>query len=124
MRKSDNPALRHYDEYVASALRTEGGHLSIGRDGFILYYAGGARLEHHAALGLARPTSLGRGQPGRLPTSSFSTVIGNPYGQKIETAGKAGSYPIPVPPRRESSAMLLRYQVAIERCICGREASD
>jgi hypothetical protein len=42
MRKSD-PALRKYDDYIASALRTEGGHLSIGR-GFILYYTGGARL--------------------------------------------------------------------------------
>src|SRR5713101_296318 len=44
MRKSDDPALRDYDDYVASALRTEGGHLSIGRGGFILWYAGGARL--------------------------------------------------------------------------------
>jgi hypothetical protein len=44
MPKSDDPALRDYDDYVASALRTEGGHLSIGRGGFILYYAGGARL--------------------------------------------------------------------------------
>ena len=44
MRKSDDPALRDYDDYIASALRTEGGHLSIGRGGFILYYAGGARL--------------------------------------------------------------------------------
>ena len=44
MRKSDDPALRDYDDYIVSALRTEGGHLSIGRGGFILYYAGGARL--------------------------------------------------------------------------------
>jgi hypothetical protein len=44
MRKSDDPALRDYDDYIASALRTEGGHLSIGRGGFILFYAGGARL--------------------------------------------------------------------------------
>src|SRR5579864_490796 len=44
MHKSDNPALRDYDEYVASALRTEGGHLSIGRGCFILYDAHGARL--------------------------------------------------------------------------------
>ena len=44
MRKSDDPALRDYDDYIASALRTEGGHLSIGRGGFTLYYAGGARL--------------------------------------------------------------------------------
>jgi len=44
MRKSDDSTLREYDEYIASALRTEGGHLSIGRGGFTLYYAGGARL--------------------------------------------------------------------------------
>jgi hypothetical protein len=44
MRKSDDPVLQDYDDYIASALRTEGGHLSIGRGGFILYYAGGARL--------------------------------------------------------------------------------
>jgi hypothetical protein len=44
MRKADDPALREYDDYIASALRTEGGHLSIGRGGFTLYYARGARL--------------------------------------------------------------------------------
>jgi hypothetical protein len=44
MRKSDDPALRDYDEYIASALRTDGGHLAIGRGGFTLYYAHGARL--------------------------------------------------------------------------------
>ena len=44
MRKSDNPTSRDYDDYVASALGTEGGHLSIGRAGFTLYYAHGARL--------------------------------------------------------------------------------
>ena len=44
MRKSDNPTSRDYDDYVASALGTEGGHLSIGRGGFTLYYAHGARL--------------------------------------------------------------------------------
>ena len=44
MRKSDDPTLRNYDDYIASALRTEGGHLSIGRGGFILHYARGAHL--------------------------------------------------------------------------------
>jgi hypothetical protein len=44
MRNSDGPPLREYEDYIASALRTEGGHLSIGRGGFILYYAGGGRL--------------------------------------------------------------------------------
>jgi hypothetical protein len=32
MRKSDNPTPGDYDEFVASALCTEGGHLSIGRE--------------------------------------------------------------------------------------------
>jgi hypothetical protein len=44
MRKSDDPTLRDYEDYIASALRTEGGHLSIGRGGFTLFYASGARL--------------------------------------------------------------------------------
>ena len=44
MRKTDYPTSRDYDDYVASALGTEGGHLSIGRGGFTLYYAHGARL--------------------------------------------------------------------------------
>ena len=44
MRKSDNPTSRDYIDYVASALGTEGGHLSIGPGGFTLYYAHGARL--------------------------------------------------------------------------------
>jgi hypothetical protein len=44
LRNSDDPTLRDYDDNIASALRTEGGHLSIGRGSFTLYYAGGARL--------------------------------------------------------------------------------
>lgn len=44
MHKSADPTLRDYDEYIASALRTDGGHLSIGRGSFTLYYARGARL--------------------------------------------------------------------------------
>jgi hypothetical protein len=35
---------RNYDQYIASALRTDGGHLSIGRGGFSLHYAAGAHL--------------------------------------------------------------------------------
>jgi hypothetical protein len=30
----DDPTQWDYDEYIANALRTEGGHLSIGRGGF------------------------------------------------------------------------------------------
>ena len=44
MRKSDDTILQHYGDYISGALRTEGGHLSIGRGGFTLYYARGARL--------------------------------------------------------------------------------
>ena len=44
MRKTNDPAQRDYNEYIASTLRTEGGHLSIGRGGFTLYYARGATL--------------------------------------------------------------------------------
>jgi hypothetical protein len=44
MRKTNDPAQRDYDEYIASALCTQGGHLSIGRGGFTLYYARGATL--------------------------------------------------------------------------------
>ena len=44
MRKSDDPTRRDYDQYITSALRTDGGHLSIGRGGVTLYYARGARL--------------------------------------------------------------------------------
>jgi len=40
----DDPRLRNYDEYITSALGTEGGHLSLGRGGFTLFYAHGARL--------------------------------------------------------------------------------
>jgi hypothetical protein len=34
MRKTNDPAQRNYDEYIASTLRTEGGHLLIGRGGY------------------------------------------------------------------------------------------
>src|SRR5260221_12935827 len=44
MRESDDMILQDYGDYITSALRTEGGHLSIGRGGFTLYYARGATL--------------------------------------------------------------------------------
>jgi hypothetical protein len=34
MSEYDESAQRYYDEYIASALRTQGGHLSIGRGGY------------------------------------------------------------------------------------------
>jgi hypothetical protein len=44
MCKSDNVNLQDYGQYITSALQTEGGHLSIGRGGFILWFGRGARL--------------------------------------------------------------------------------
>jgi hypothetical protein len=44
MHKSGNPSLRDYGDYIISALRTQGGHLSIGRGGFILWFRRGSRL--------------------------------------------------------------------------------
>src|SRR5262245_26605021 len=44
MHKSGNPSVQDYSDYIISALQTEGGHLSIGRGGFILYFGRGARL--------------------------------------------------------------------------------
>jgi hypothetical protein len=40
-RKSASPSTREYEEYIAKALATEGGHLSIGRGGATLYFARG-----------------------------------------------------------------------------------
>jgi hypothetical protein len=45
MDKSNKSARRNgYDEYIAKALRTDGGHLSIGRGGFTLHFGRGATL--------------------------------------------------------------------------------
>jgi hypothetical protein len=52
MLKSDDPTLRDYHRYIASALHTEGGHLSIGRGGFTLYYARGANLSGYDCEGV------------------------------------------------------------------------
>ncbi|MBS3025298.1 hypothetical protein [Acidiphilium multivorum] len=41
---SNNSDDHRYDDLIARALATEGGHLSIGRGGFILWYSEGARL--------------------------------------------------------------------------------
>jgi hypothetical protein len=58
MSKSDNLNLRDYRQYISSALQTEGGHLLVGRSGFILWFGCGARLsgydcEHFKACGIA-----------------------------------------------------------------------
>jgi hypothetical protein len=44
MHKSGNSSLWDYGDYITRALQTEGGHLSIGRGGYILCFARGARL--------------------------------------------------------------------------------
>ena len=44
MDESGNRNRGDYGEYLASALKTESGHLSIGRGGFILHFGNGARL--------------------------------------------------------------------------------
>lgn len=44
MYKSDNARLQDYGDYIINALRTEGGHLSIGRGGFILWFGRRCRL--------------------------------------------------------------------------------
>ena len=40
----DNHRAADYDAYIARALATAGGHLSIGRGGFSLYFGRGAHL--------------------------------------------------------------------------------
>ena len=45
MSAAENADLHsHHAELIAKALATEGGHLSIGRGGFILWYGDGCRL--------------------------------------------------------------------------------
>ena len=44
MHKSGSSSLQDYGKYITSALQTEGGHLSVGRGGFILWFGRGARL--------------------------------------------------------------------------------
>ena len=38
IRKPASPPTREYEEYIARALATQGGHLSIGRGGATLYF--------------------------------------------------------------------------------------
>jgi hypothetical protein len=45
--KADRGITGDYDTYIARALATEGGHLSIGRGGFSLYFARGAHLSEY-----------------------------------------------------------------------------
>ncbi|MEO5322850.1 hypothetical protein PV773_05950 [Mesorhizobium sp. CC13] len=42
-----SPTSFNYRPYIDSALRTPGGHLSIGRGGFTLHYGEGARLSDY-----------------------------------------------------------------------------
>ena len=48
MHAAENADLQsHHADLIAKALATEGGHLSIGRGGFILWYRDGCRLLGH-----------------------------------------------------------------------------
>jgi len=47
MYRSGNANLRDDDDYIIRALETEGGHLSLGRGGFTLYFGRGARLSRY-----------------------------------------------------------------------------
>jgi hypothetical protein len=44
MDTADRGITGDYDTYISRALATDGGHLSIGRGGFTLYFARGAHL--------------------------------------------------------------------------------
>jgi hypothetical protein len=44
MNKTDRTPPTDYDAYIVRALATAGGHLSIGRGGFSLYFGRGAHL--------------------------------------------------------------------------------
>jgi len=44
MYRSGNANLRDYGDYITHALQTEGGHLSLGRGAFILYFGRSARF--------------------------------------------------------------------------------
>ena len=44
MNKANRGITAGYDIYISRALATEGGHLSIGRGGFSLYFGRGAHL--------------------------------------------------------------------------------
>jgi hypothetical protein len=44
MHKSGSSSLQDYGDYITRALQTEGGHLSIGRGGYILWFGRGAHL--------------------------------------------------------------------------------
>jgi len=79
MCKSDNVNLQDYGQYITSALQTEGGHLSIGRGGFILWFGRGARLSGYdasisrrTASRLARRSSTAGWSPSKISCASLS----------------------------------------------------
>jgi hypothetical protein len=91
MHNFDDPTLRDDDDYIASALRTEGGHLSIGRGGFTLYYAGGARLSGYDCEPI-KPCCIAAGLPvidSRMVT--FEEV--SPRGARPDGGGRRESEP-------------------------------
>jgi hypothetical protein len=54
MYRSGNANLRDYGDYIARALQTEGGHLSVGSGGFILWFGCGARLSGYEHIEASR----------------------------------------------------------------------
>ena len=93
MGKADDPALREYDDYIASALRTEGGHLSIGRGGFTLYYARGARLSGYDCESI-KACCIVAGLPHRQPDGCLRRCRA-PCRQRADGGGRRRPSPPP-----------------------------
>ena len=62
MDKTDHTPAADYDAYIVRALATEGGHLSIGRGGFSLYFDRGAHLSGYDSETI-KAACIGAGLP-------------------------------------------------------------
>jgi hypothetical protein len=105
MHNSNGPTLRDYDDYIASALRTEGGHLSIGRGGFTLFHASGARLSGYDCEPI-KARCIAAGLPvidSRMV--AFEEVVRLAVRGPMVAVGEA---PSPAPPRCSTSAITVR----------------
>ena len=110
MHKSDDPTLQDYDDYIASALRTEGGHLSIGRGGFTLYYARGARLSGYDA---------GRSRPAALRPACRSSTAGRSPSKTLCASTSAGRWQRS--PKSRAHHLITRSLTRCSRMLsCGR----
>src|SRR4051812_50151596 len=77
-----------YDDLIAKALATEGGHLKIGRGGFTLWFARGSRLSGYEC-GAVKAAAVAAGPPvldnrmvafdtvARLAISGSMIAVGN-----------------------------------------------